>query len=126
MASIPVLASMPLNDIKIQLRSLSLIHITLRKLSSQLQCWSVIKKDQLTVAILILPILFGLLNTCLNSELRWKPSEYLAALFNPIMVPYLGFQTIRKPEDEETRRQYWRLKVSQPYLKDYKEAYVKR
>ncbi len=61
-----------------------------------------LKKDQFTVVILLLPILFGLLNTTLDSVLRWEPSEYL---FIPIMVPYLGFQTIRKPEiggDPET------------------------
>ena len=27
------------------------------------------------------------------------------------MVPYLGFQAIRKPDDKEIKEQYWRLKV---------------
>ena len=88
------------------------LHITLEKLPLQFQCLYLHKKDLLPVVILTLPILFGLLNVCWNSKLRWKPSEYLAAILNPIMVPYLGFQAIRKPDDEEIKEQYWRLKVS--------------
>ena len=41
-----------------------------------------------------------------------KRREYLAATFNQLMVPYLGLQAIRKPDDENIQEQYLRLKVS--------------
>ena len=76
-----------------------------------------LKKYLFTVIILVLPILFSLLNVCSKQDLRRKPREYLAAICNQVVVPYLGLQAIRNPNDEKVKEQYWRLKVSQLNIK---------
>ena len=69
-------------------------------------------------------MLFSLLNVCKRPDLRWKPREYLAAIFNQVMVPYLGLQTIRYPDDEMIQEQYWRLKVCQLNIKVNKDDII--
>ena len=70
---------------------------------------------------MVLPILSSLLKVCKKSDLRRKPREYLAAICNQVVVPYLGLQAIRNPDDEKVKEQYWRLKVSQLSIKVNKE-----
>ena len=41
-----------------------------------------------------------------------KPREWLTALLNQLVIPYLGFQSIRNPGDKEIHEKHWRYKVN--------------
>ena len=42
----------------------------------------------------------------------WSPKEQtLNILFNQLRIPYLGWKSLRAPEDKELKNRHWELKV---------------
>ena len=64
------------------------------------------------VVIMFLPFLFNVYKTVMNRTTRKECAAYKEAMLCQFLVPWLGWQSIQKPDDLQLKTKLWSFKVS--------------